>query len=126
MNRHDETGGPSIIFQTPRGPNRMPSPLDRAAAALLPREGLAALAGVRCRDDVQVIVDGERAWATWPAGTEAVWRELLAVPGVVFFERRDGHWHALGRRLPRFDVPPSGEPRPLDALLVPAPVHAES
>jgi hypothetical protein len=103
----------------------MPSTLDRAVAALLPRAGLAALAGVRCRDDVQVIVNGERAWVTWPAATEAVWQALLAVPGIEFFESRDGRWHGLGRRLPRVDVPLSGEAKRLEALLFPAPVQAE-
>jgi hypothetical protein len=102
----------------------MPSPLDRATAALLPPDGLAALAGVRCRDDVRVVVGGERAWVTWPAGTEVVWRALLAVRGIVFFEQREGRWHALGRRLPRFDVPLRGEPRRLDEFLFPAPVRA--
>jgi hypothetical protein len=103
----------------------MPSPLDRAAAALLPLDGLAALAAERCRGDVQVVIDGGHAWVTWPAGTEAVWQAMLAVPGIIFFEQHDGRWHALGRRLPRFDVPLRGEPRCLDALLFPAPVHAE-
>src|SRR5262245_38318421 len=103
----------------------MPSPLDRAAGALLPREGLAALARERCRGDVQVVVNAEHAWVTWPAGTEAVWRALLAVTGIIFFEERDGRWHALGRRLPRFDVPLKGEPQRLDALLFPGPLRAE-
>jgi len=101
----------------------MPSPLDRAAAALLPTAGLAALAGLRCRDDVRIVVHGERAWATWPPGETSVWRALLAAPGIQFFERRGDQWHELGYHLPRFDVPFPGEPRRLDALIFPAPIE---
>lgn len=99
----------------------MSSPLDRAEAALVPIAGLAALAGRRARPGVQAIVDGDRAWVTWPPGEAVTWQLLAAAPGVVFFERRAERWHSLGRRLPAFDVPPPGEPRPLDAVLHPAP-----
>src|SRR5436305_1460283 len=60
----------------------MPSPLDRAGAALLPLGGLAVLAGGRCRGDVQVVVDGQRAWVSWPAGEAEVWEPLLAPLGL--------------------------------------------
>src|SRR5690242_12880913 len=94
-------------------------PLDRAGAALVPVAGLAMLAGQRCRDDVLVVVDGARAWVTWPASDRQIWRALLAAPGVKFFESRDGQWYELDHHLPRFDVPLPGEPRRLDALILP-------
>lgn len=99
-------------------------PLDRARAALLPVAGLAVLAGQRCRDDVLILVDGGRAWLTWPAGDRQIWEALLGAAGAEFFESREGHWYQLDHRMPRFDVPPPGEPRRLDAMILPTAVHS--
>jgi hypothetical protein len=96
--------------------------LDTAEAALLPRDGLAALAPVRCHPDVTVTAVGPSVWVRWPAGDAAVWQCLLPVAGAEFFTRHNGRWHRIGRRLPAFDVPPPGEGRPLDRVLFPAPL----
>jgi len=103
----------------------MPTPLDQATAALLPAHGLAALAAARCHPDVLVVHSGDQVWVTWPPGDAAVWQRLLAVPNVRFFEFVDGSWYELGHRLPVFDLPPTGEPRPLDRVLFPAPLATE-
>jgi hypothetical protein len=90
------------------------------SAAWLPAAGLAALGPVRDRADVRVLVDGDVAWVRWPAGRAEVVRCLLPVDGAEFFTRRDGQWFRFGRRLPTSEVPPSGEGRPVAAVLVPA------
>jgi hypothetical protein len=100
--------------------------LDRAGAALLPWSSLAALAGERCCDSVRVVAHGESAWVCWAEGDEAVRRALLAVRGIEFFEQREGLWHALGRSLPRLDLPPPGEAQRLDAIIFPAPLQSVS
>jgi hypothetical protein len=101
----------------------MASPFDRVGAAFLPVDGLAALAAVRVRGDVSIVTAGPNAWVTWLPGVEQVWQRLLAVPGAEFFEHRNGHWYPLGQSLPRFDLPPRGEPRRLDAVLFPSPLQ---
>jgi hypothetical protein len=106
-------------------PHGLIMPLDHTAAALMPASGLAALAAVRCRADVTVILVDDRAWVTWPPGDAAVWHRLLAVPGVRFFEERDGAWYELGHRVPAFDLPPTGDAKPFDRVLFPAPLATE-
>ncbi len=103
----------------------MASPFDRVGAALLPAEGLSALSPVRVGGDVTVVVSGPKVWISWTPGAEQIWRLLLAVPGAEFFEQKDGLWHSLGHSLPRFDLPPTSEPRRLDAVLFPSPASPE-
>lgn len=95
-------------------------PLRDVSAARLPAAGLGALAAVRNRDGVGVLQQGETVWVFWPAGRQEVVRCLLAVPGVVFFARRDGNWFRFGSLVPTGDEPPAGEGRPIAAVLVPA------
>jgi hypothetical protein len=95
--------------------------LQSISAALLPLAGLAALAELRCRADVQVVVDDDRVWVTWPAGDESVLRRLLPVTGAEFFRSADEAWFAHGSRLPARGVPLEGEPRVLQDVLTPAP-----
>jgi hypothetical protein len=103
----------------------MHSPFDRVSAAWLPQLHLKFLAGARCRTDVAVILSGDRAWVTWPAGNEDVWQALLPAPDCEFYEERDGLWIRLGHRLPKSGFPPQGEFKNLDAILFPAPAQAE-
>lgn len=102
----------------------MSLPLDRAGAALVPLNGLAALAGQRARRDVRITAAGDLVWVTWPPGESAVWQSLQSAPQVTFFEERAGQWYVVGSSLPRFDVPPDGESLPLDAAIVPGPIAA--
>src|SRR5262249_45486433 len=103
----------------------MDLPLDRVSAAWLPQVQLKHLAGMRCRSDVSVILTGEKVWVTWPAGMEEVWQALLRAAECEFFEERVRFWFRLGSRVPAFGFPPKGEPKSLDAILFPAPAHAE-
>jgi MoxR-vWA-beta-propeller ternary system domain bpX2 len=103
----------------------MHSPFDRVSAAWFPQDQLKFLAGARCRSDVSVYLSGERAWVTWPAGNEEVWQALLPTPDCEFYEERDGLWFQLGHRLPQAGFPPKGEAKKLDAILFPAPAHAQ-
>src|SRR5262245_12834167 len=103
----------------------MPTLFDCASAALMPITGLGALAAVRCHAKVTVVLSDDRAWVNWPPGDSEVWQRLLAVGGATFFEQRDGVWYQLGHRLPAFDVPPPGDARPLDRVLLPAPQQAQ-
>src|SRR3954468_21796458 len=93
-------------------------------AASLPAEALAALAGLRVLPGVEVALADGRAWVQWPAGNEDVLRCVLPLAGVRLYAERDGQWFPFGAHLPAFDVPPAGEPRPLDRVLLPAPVQA--
>jgi hypothetical protein len=103
----------------------MHSPFDRASAAWLAQVHLKFLAGARCRSDISVVLAGDRAWVTWPAGNEEVWRALLPAPECEFYEERDGLWFHLGKRLPTAGFPPRGESKKLDAILFPAPAQSE-
>ncbi|HEV3144394.1 MAG TPA: hypothetical protein VGZ47_10955 [Gemmataceae bacterium] len=103
----------------------MNSPFFRVSAAWLPQLHLKFLAGVRCRADVVVLLAGDRAWVTWPAGIEEVWEALLPAPDCEFYEEYGGLWFRLGSRLPTSAFPPKGETKSLDAILFPAPAHAE-
>jgi hypothetical protein len=67
----------------------------------------------------------ERAWLHWPAGSEEILQEVLAIQGVEVFARREGGWYRPGQHLPAFHVPPVGETRPLHQVLFPAPIQAE-
>src|SRR5438445_11649655 len=101
------------MFGCCRDQTPMPTTSDRAGAALMPANGLAALAAVRCRADVTVVLFDDRVWVTWPPGDAVVWHRLLSIPGVRFFEQRNETWYELGHRLPAFDLPPPGDPKPL-------------
>jgi hypothetical protein len=99
----------------------------------VPVSGLAALAALRGREDVAVLVLGDRAWVSWrPAGDGArdeVVEALLPVPGSTFFREEAGHWYRAGRRLPELDLVPSPESEagtlgiPLHRALVPEPTR---
>lgn len=94
-------------------------PLDDCRAARLPQAGLAALAPLRAGGGVQVVVD-DPAWVTWDRSRPDVVAAILAVPGAELFVARDGRWFRSEDQLPVFDVPPAGEPVPLDRAVVPA------
>jgi hypothetical protein len=85
--------------------------------------GLAALAPLRAAGSVRVIV-GDLAWVTWDGPRPDVVAAVLAVPGTELFEPRDGHWFRSGDRLPAFDVPPAGDPVPVDRAVIPGPFAA--
>jgi hypothetical protein len=93
------------------------------AAARVPAVGLAALAAVRCRPGVGVVLVGKSAWATFPAGDGEVIRCLMPVPGVEFFARRGGAWARFGHRLPTADAPPAVGMTPSDRVVLPEPVE---
>jgi MoxR-vWA-beta-propeller ternary system domain bpX2 len=97
-----------------------PHPLNACRAARVPTRGLAALAPLRAKGGVHVVMDKATAWVTWDGDRRDVVDALLIVPGVEWFESRDGGWFGFGSRLPAFDVPPRGESIPLVRALVPA------
>jgi MoxR-vWA-beta-propeller ternary system domain bpX2 len=94
--------------------------LTACRAARVPAAGLDALGPLRARGGVGV-VPGDPAWVTWENDRPDLVVALLAVPGAELFEPRDGRWFRPGSPLPAFDVPPAGEPVPLERLLHPAP-----
>lgn len=96
-----------------------PDPWREVSAARLPADGLAALAAVRNRDGVRVLLDGAVAWVRWPAGQSEVVRCLLPVPGVAFFTCRDAAWFRFGRTVPTDEAPPEGDGVSVAAVLVP-------
>jgi hypothetical protein len=98
----------------------MPLPLHDVSCASLPAASLWLLAAVRCEAGVQVSDAGERIWLRWDAGNDAVLRAVTPIPGCRLFVFRGGSWFPLGKHLPA-DVPVSGF-RPLDQVLLPAPV----
>lgn len=79
------------------------------AAARLPLAHLDALAGVRDRADVRILVEDDRVWVKWAASRGDVLRGLVAVPGVQFLTTRDGEWFPFNRRIPVAEGPPLGE-----------------
>jgi hypothetical protein len=90
-------------------------------AASIPAAHLSALAPVRDRTGVRVAVADGLAWVTWPVGVGAVVRCLRPVPGVRFYERREGTWYAAGRRLPAYKPHAADAPdSPVSAVLFPA------
>jgi hypothetical protein len=97
----------------------MNTPLDDVCGCSLPREDLAALAGLRRLADVRVSRAGDRAWVRWPAGMEQVLRQVFPVPGAELYVRREGRWYRYGHRLPAFDLPLDGETQPLARALLP-------
>jgi hypothetical protein len=103
-----------------------PSPLDKVSCARLPAGGLSLLAGLRARPDVRVRLEDGCAWVYWTAGDGAVLHRVLAVAGARLFEERGGRWYRPGHSLPSPEVPGAEGARPLAAVLVPAPVSAES
>jgi hypothetical protein len=107
-------------------PTAVQDPWKDVSAARLAVAHLVALAAVRDQPDVRVHAGGESAWVRWPAGKVDVVGCLLPVRGVEFFTHRDGLWFRFGSRLPTTEHPPSGDGRPVSAVLLPAkfePVH---
>jgi hypothetical protein len=96
-----------------------PDPFSAAGAALMPAAALNALAPFRDRADIRVHPAGEATWVAWPAGRSEVARRLHPVPGVEFYEDRDGRWFRLGRLVPSAAGPPAGEGARLVGLLTP-------
>jgi hypothetical protein len=91
----------------------------------LPRQGLAALAGLRHDPSVRVVVAGEQAWVFWEPGQEEVLERVLPLTGAALYTRRDGVWYPLGAHLPAFEVPAENEALPLHRVLVPEAVQPE-
>jgi hypothetical protein len=101
----------------------MTTPLQEVCRASLPRQALPVLAGLRARSGVEVTLEGERAWVSWPEGDEEVLRRVLPVSGAELYVLREGRWHRFGRHLPAFGASPANEPQALDRVLFPAPVQ---
>ena len=97
----------------------MAIPFEEACCASLPHAALSALAELRCRQDVQVSLAGERAWVRWNGDCAAIIQRLLPVAGARFFGQRDGDWFELGHFLPCTAEPPSDHPARLDRVLIP-------
>jgi hypothetical protein len=98
--------------------------LDEVCCAKLPERGLASLAPLRCATGVTVTLEGEWAWIRWPPENGEVLAQVLPVPGVELYERREDRWFRHGSFLPAFDVPELEEGRPLYQALLPLAVHA--
>lgn len=100
----------------------MATQFDEASCASVPAQAIAALAALRTREGIRVLVVNDRLWVWWSPGDDEVVRRVLPLPGVELFARRDGRWYRCGRRLPCSGVPEEREARPLSSVLTPAPV----
>ena len=98
-------------------------PLSTCRAARVPLDGLRALAPLRAKRGVKIHV-ADHAWVEWETERPDVVAALLAVPGVVLLERRDGRWHSLGHHLPDPGPTNADEPISIDRAIVPAPIEA--
>jgi hypothetical protein len=96
-----------------------PDPWRQVSAARLPSESVAALAPVRDREDVRVLISGATAWVRWRTDRADVIRCLLPVPGVAFFSHRDGMWFPFGCLVPTSEAPPDGDGLPVAAVISP-------
>jgi hypothetical protein len=96
-----------------------PDPWRAVSAARLPVGGLSALAAVRNREGVRVLLADGVAWVRWPAGQSEVVRCLLPVPEIAFFTHSNGLWFRFGHSVPTNDTPPSGEGASVAAVLAP-------
>jgi hypothetical protein len=101
----------------------MSAPLAEVCCACFPAGELAALAEVRCVSGVRVALAGGRAWLRWQPGDDRVLRRVLPIRGVQLYFLHANRWHRFGHHLPAFDFPIQLEYRPLDEVLIPAPVE---
>jgi hypothetical protein len=94
--------------------------------ASLPLLSLAALADLRREVGITVTTAGDRVWVCWEAGTEAVVRRVLPLPGAELYSRRDGLWYRLGHHLPAFGLPVEDQEAsiPLYRAITPEPAQA--
>ncbi len=93
--------------------------------ACLPRQALAALAGLRHDPGVRVVAADERAWVFWEPGHEEVLARVLPLAGVTLYTRRGGVWYRHGSHLPAFEVPVEQEALPLHRVIIPETVQPE-
>jgi hypothetical protein len=83
----------------------MTTPLEGVCCARLPASAISVLADLRREPGIMVTPEGDHVWVRWEAGSQAVLRRLLPVPGVALYARRDALWYLPGARLPAFNVP---------------------
>jgi hypothetical protein len=108
----------------------MSSPWQDVGCVRIAVQDLRVLAELRGRAGLRVSIAGDRAWVFWEAGTEpmpaVLVRRLLPLPGVELYTRRGETWYPLGRSLPAFDGPLTGETAgiPLERIVLPQPMTA--
>jgi hypothetical protein len=100
--------------------------IDEVSGACMPVEQLPMLAEVRCARGVEIVLESQHVWVSWPPDREEVLQRVLAVPGVRVFVKREAHWFELGRRLPARDVSFDGPRKPLFQALTPVASQMES
>ena len=89
-------------------------------AARIPTGELPALASLRTRPDVRILVRGDAIWIYWTERCADVVRCLLPVPGVILWTKRpDGMWSRFRSRLPASNGPPDEPGIPLIQALQP-------
>ena len=99
--------------------------------ASLRMDDLRALADLRGRSGIRVMIVGERAWVCWRADgemtTEVLAGRILPLEGVELFTERAGGWYRLGEHLPAFNVPfrSDDDGVGLDRLLIPGKLSAQ-
>jgi hypothetical protein len=89
-------------------------------AARIPAGELRALASLRTRADLRVIVRDDAIWIRWTGHSDEIVRCLLPVPGVALWVKRtDGQWSRFRSRLPTSNAPPDELGIPLIQALQP-------
>jgi MoxR-vWA-beta-propeller ternary system domain bpX2 len=94
-------------------------------------DDLRALADLRARSGIRVMVVGDRAWVCWRLDgemtTEVLAGRILPLEGAELFTERAGGWYRLGEHLPAFGVPfrTDDDGVGLDRLLIPGRLSAQ-
>ena len=100
----------------------MNSAFSQACCARLPAVALSRLGGLRAREDLRAVVEGEVLWVFWPAPDAELTAWMLSLPGAELLHGGPREWRGLHRSLPIFDVPDPNTGKSLSAILFPAPV----
>jgi hypothetical protein len=103
----------------------LPNSLSEVCGASIPATSLAALAELRCRPGIRVVVIGQRAWLRWTSADEWVLTQIVAVSGVVLYTEDEVGWSRLGSLLPAGPVPFDQAAQPLAHILTPAGIQPE-
>ena len=98
----------------------------QSTLALIPRTGLAKLAGLRGQSGISILLEADRVWVRWQAGDDEVRDTIHAIGSATLFLSRNREWYLPGGFLPHV-VPDLSNPWvSLDRAIFPDRLHIES